>query len=74
LRILGVACPEDDSVWLVLAKQLFDCFKALNMSVFVLHSAVVWGLTIPDETPVATIVFAREDISTDELSELGELN
>jgi len=29
LCIFGVACPEDDSVRLVLAEELFDCFEAL---------------------------------------------
>lgn len=29
LCIFSVACAEDDSVWLALAEELFDCFEAL---------------------------------------------
>ena len=29
LCIFSVACAEDDSVWLSLAEELFDCFEAL---------------------------------------------
>jgi hypothetical protein len=41
LCILGVACAEDDSVWLALAEELLDCFEALKMLVFLTKR---WGL------------------------------
>lgn len=65
VRLLGpgrVSCAEYDLVRLCLAEELLDGFEALGVVSRAVFIWLVQPLTKPEETPVATIVFAVRDI------------
>lgn len=62
LRVLDVSRSEDDLVRLGLLEKLLDGFQTLMLIVSDATQRSNTKLTNPEETPVATTVFAREAI------------